>query len=44
MRLGHSLGVGIGGEWGDAVSKAATGALVTTNAIKNLKNLKGVKG
>ena len=44
VRLGHSLGVGIGGEWGDAVSKAATGALVTTNAIKNLKKLKGVKG
>ena len=44
VRLGHSLGVGIGGEWGDAVSNAATGALVTTNAIKNLKKLKGVKG
>ena len=44
VRLGQSLGVGIGGEWGDAVSKAATGALVTTNAIKNLKKLKGVKG
>ena len=44
VRLGHSLGVGIGGEWGDAVSKAATGTLVTTNAIKNLKKLKGVKG
>ena len=44
VRLGHSLGVGIGEEWGDVVSKAATGALVTTNAIKNLKKLKGVKG
>lgn len=44
VRLGHSLGVGIGGKWGDAVSNAATGALVTTNAIKNLKKLKGVKG
>ena len=44
VRLGHSLGVGIGGKWGDAVSRASTGALVTTNAIKNLKKLKGVKG